>query len=70
MKVSLEDLQKALINESITIDQFIEVLIDNFGPRKTRQILRKNLALALNQEATDHFKLSSSYPQLISSTLS
>lgn len=50
MKVSFEQLQKAFIEERITLNQFIEVLIDNFGAKKTRQILRRNIEIALKQE--------------------
>jgi len=50
MKVSFEILQEAFIQNQITVEQFIEVLVDNFGAKKTRKILRKNLQLALEKE--------------------
>ena len=50
MKFSFEQIQKAFIDERITLNQFIEVLIDNFGIKKTRKILSQNLKLALKKE--------------------
>jgi len=50
MKVSFEVLQRAFIQGDISLEQLIEVLMDNFGVKKTRQILRRNLELALKQE--------------------
>jgi hypothetical protein len=52
MKIAFEKVQEAFVDGRITLEQLIEILVDNFGPRKTRQILRKNLELALEQEAT------------------
>jgi len=52
MKFSFDEIQYAFVNGAITIEQLIEILIDNFGVKKTRQILRKNIELALKQEAT------------------
>lgn len=52
MKVSFEKVQEAFIDGRITIEQLIEVLVDNFGAKKTRQILRRNIELALQQETT------------------
>jgi predicted amino acid-binding ACT domain protein len=50
MKCSFEKIQQALIDQRITIEQFIEILIDNYGAKKTRKILRKNLELAMEAE--------------------
>jgi hypothetical protein len=52
MKVTFEALQNAFIQGDISLEQLIEVLVDNFGAKKTRQILRRNIELALEQEAT------------------
>jgi len=41
-KVTIEQLQQALVGEYITWQQFIEVLIDNFGAAKTVDILKHN----------------------------
>ena len=49
MKLTLEELQEAFISEMITVEQFIQVLKDNFGTKRTRKILRKNLELAMRQ---------------------
>lgn len=51
MKVTFEKLQEAFIQGRISVNQLIEVLIDNFGAKKTRQILHKNIELALKQES-------------------
>lgn len=50
MKASFKDVQRAFISGSITLEQLIEVLIDNFGERKTRQILKNNIKIALEKE--------------------
>jgi len=50
MKCSFEKIQEALVDQRITIEQFIEILIDNYGAKKTRKILRKNLELAMQAE--------------------
>ncbi len=54
MKCSFEKIQKALIEHAITLEQFIEILIDNYGAKKTRKILRKNLELAIKEETKEH----------------
>ncbi len=56
MKVSLELLQAAFVNQDITLEQFIEVLVDNFGAKRTRKIIRKNLEIALKKEAIEASK--------------
>lgn len=50
MQCTLEDLQSALVDERITLEEFIEVLIDNFGAKKTRKIIRHNIRLAMKKE--------------------
>lgn len=50
MECSLEDLQEALIDERITLEQFIEVLVDNFGAKRTKKIIKYNVRLAQKQE--------------------
>lgn len=42
--------QDAFINHDITLDQFIEVLVDNFGRKRTRKILEHNLEIAMKKE--------------------
>lgn len=51
LTISMEELQDALVKEKITLNQFIEVLIDNFGMIKTRQILEHNLKLAMKKDS-------------------
>lgn len=54
MQCTMEQLQQALIDERINLEQFIEVLVDNFGRKKTRKILEYNIKLAMkNQEDED-----------------
>ncbi len=45
MKAEFELIQQALINETITPNQFIQVLLDNYGWEKTMQILKQNMEL-------------------------
>jgi hypothetical protein len=49
-EVSFDQLQQAFVEERITLEQLVEVLIDNFGAKKTRKIIEKNINLALKQE--------------------
>lgn len=49
-EMDFEDFQEAFIQEIITLDQFIDVLNDNFGHIKTKHILKRNLKLARKQE--------------------
>ena len=49
-KFSFDDIQQAFIDERITLEQFIEVLIDNFGAEKTAEILDHNIKLAEQQQ--------------------
>lgn len=47
MKFSFEIIQKAFVEGHITLEQFIQVLIENFGAKKTRKILRNNIRIAI-----------------------
>lgn len=51
MEFTLKQVEKALINGDITIEQFIQILIDNFGKKKARKILEYNLKLAMKKES-------------------
>lgn len=50
MQIDFEILQEAFVEGQITIEQFVEVLIDNFGYLQTKKILKKNLKLAKRHE--------------------
>lgn len=50
MQCTLDDLQEALVEERITIEQFIEVLVDNFGAKQAKKIVKHNIRLAMKQE--------------------
>ncbi len=45
MKADFDLIQKALAEEMITPQQFIRVLLDNYGWEKTMQILKQNMEL-------------------------
>ena len=49
-EMDFDDFQEAFIKGIITLDQFIDVLNDNFGHIKTLHILKRNLKLAKKQE--------------------
>lgn len=66
MKVDFLTIQEALIQEKITLDQFLEILIDNFGAKKTRKILRKNLEIALRDNVVEKEEMEF-FTQVISS---
>ena len=57
MKFTFEQVQNAFVSGNITLEQLIEVLVDNFGAKKTRKILRHNLDLALKKEASKECSL-------------
>ena len=44
---SWKEVEHAFVNEDISLEQFIEVLIDNLGRKKTKKILKQNLKLAI-----------------------
>lgn len=50
MECDVKDLELALVEGRITIEQFIEVLVDNFGESQARKILNHNIRLALHNE--------------------
>jgi hypothetical protein len=50
MQCTIEDLQEALVDERITLEQFIEVLVDNFGAKRTKKIIKHNVRLAMKKE--------------------
>lgn len=45
-----QEVEQAFIDGRITLEQLIEVLVDNFGAKKTRKILRTNLKLAMEKD--------------------
>jgi hypothetical protein len=47
---SFEDIQNAFSSGEISLNAFAEVLGDNFGKKKTRKILRKNLEPKLKED--------------------
>jgi pantoate kinase len=51
MYISLSSFEEAFINEVITFEQFLEVLIDNFGERETRKIIKKHIKKARKDES-------------------
>lgn len=43
MKCTLEDLYIALGNDAITIEQLLEVLIDNVGRRRALRMIKRDI---------------------------
>ena len=60
---SFKEVEKAFVNGSIPLQSFAEVLSDNFGKKKARKILRKNLEKKLKElqmpfdERQEHLQL-------------
>lgn len=52
-KVKFSLLERAFIEGFIDLNQFIEVLVDNLGPERTKQIIEHNIKLALEKECTN-----------------
>tara|TARA_R110000868_G_scaffold136519_2_gene349504 strand:+ start:3529 stop:3696 length:168 start_codon:yes stop_codon:yes gene_type:complete len=50
MQLSFEELQEALISEMITLPQFVEIILDNYGYEKGAEILLENLHIAINKD--------------------
>jgi hypothetical protein len=49
-KYSFSEVQDAYTNGFISLTSFAEILADNFGKKKARKILRKNLEVKLKEE--------------------
>jgi 2-hydroxy-3-keto-5-methylthiopentenyl-1-phosphate phosphatase len=49
-KFDFIDIQKAFANGTISLHDFAIILADNFGKKKARKILRKNLEPSLKDE--------------------
>ncbi len=49
MQVSFDDFQKALVDGRITIHQFLEVMVDNFGQKRAMEIIKENLDIAMEK---------------------
>lgn len=47
---SFDDIQLAFSGGHISLKQFAEILADNFGKKKARKILRRNLEASLKEE--------------------
>lgn len=47
---SFEDIQNTFASGEISLQSFAEILADNFGKKKARKILRKNLEPKLKEE--------------------
>ncbi len=48
--VDFSELENAFSNGSISLKSFAEILADNFGKKKARKILRRNLEIKLKEE--------------------
>lgn len=49
-KFEFVEVENAFANGSISLKSFAEVLADNFGKKKARKILRRNLETKLKEE--------------------
>ena len=47
---TFKEVETAFVQGDITTEQFIEILIENFGRKKTKKILEHNLRIALKKE--------------------
>lgn len=45
MKVDLAEVERAFVKGFISIEDFVKIQVENFGKKKTRQILRRNLGI-------------------------
>ena len=55
MQVTYEQLEQAFIDEFISLEQFIEVLVDNLGYKATKKIIKHNTRRALKDERRRNF---------------
>lgn len=46
MELTLKDLEEALIEGWITLEEFVQVLVDNLGLKITKKIIKHNLKIA------------------------
>lgn len=49
-RFEFKEIEDAFTNGDISLKSFAEVLADNFGKKKARKILRKNLETKLKEE--------------------
>ena len=54
---SWKEVEHAFVNEDISLEQFIEVLIDNLGRKKTKKILKQNLKLAIKKDVKNEKRI-------------
>lgn len=54
---SWKEVENAFVNEDISLEQFIEVLIDNLGRKKTKKILKQNLKLAIKKDVKNEKRI-------------
>lgn len=50
MKIDYQEVENAFARGDISLQEFAEVLADNFGKKKTRKILRRNLEIKLKED--------------------
>lgn len=49
-KFDFDDIENAFATGVISLQSFAEIIADNFGKKKARKILRKNLDIKLKEE--------------------
>ena len=47
---SMKEVENAYVNGDISTQDFVQILVDNFGRRKTKQILKYNLRIAMKKD--------------------
>lgn len=50
MKIKFEKVQQAFIDGVISLEDFIQILVDTYGQQRTKKILEYNLKLARQKE--------------------
>ena len=53
MKIKFDKVQEAFVDGRITLEEFIEILVDNFGKKKTAKILAQNIEMAEKKQAKE-----------------
>lgn len=54
---TFKEVENAFVEGDITVEQFIEILIDNFGRKKAKKIIEFNLKMALLKERNKDVQL-------------
>ncbi len=57
MKIDFDKVQEAFVDGRISIEDLFEILVDNFGHKKAKKIIMRNLELAREIEVKEQMQV-------------